>query len=426
MKKYLKGVGCYFLILFFSSFSLKLNAQDEIKFETGLSWEQIKEKAKDEHKYIFVDCFATWCGPCKFMSRNIFTLKEVGDFYNANYINVKVQMDRTDTDSYEIRNWYQKASGIQSEFSINAFPTYLFFSPDGQIVHRVIGATGNEGTAFIEKGKEALDTTKQYYRVVREYKNHLDDSSFLLKTLNVAIQNSDAKNVSQILDAYLVSIKDKYLKENLHTIILATSIGSSSESLSFQFLNGNSEKIGKIIGDEDRVNALIRHIITIEQVYPLFSGSMNDADWEKLTSKIKLKYPGYADRIIMEAKPSYYASKNEYEKYGIATLAFLEKYGAQAGNFDINADTWSIFLHCKDKQTLKKAATWSKKTLCETCNPAYYDTYANLLYKVGEQDSALTWERKAVEVAERLKWMSHMDEFTSTIGKMQRGEKTLD
>ncbi len=36
-----------------------------IHFENGLSWEQIKEKAKAEHKYIFVDCYATWCGPCK-------------------------------------------------------------------------------------------------------------------------------------------------------------------------------------------------------------------------------------------------------------------------------------------------------------------------------------------------------------------------
>jgi len=37
----------------------KASAQG-IEFQQGLNWTQVKEKAVQEHKYIFVDCYATW------------------------------------------------------------------------------------------------------------------------------------------------------------------------------------------------------------------------------------------------------------------------------------------------------------------------------------------------------------------------------
>ena len=36
-----------------------------IQWAKGLAWQQIRQKAKKENKYIFVDCYATWCGPCR-------------------------------------------------------------------------------------------------------------------------------------------------------------------------------------------------------------------------------------------------------------------------------------------------------------------------------------------------------------------------
>lgn len=92
----------------FVLFCTTVSAQEQagIKFEKGLSWAQLKEKAKKENKYIFLDCFTTWCAPCKVMEQEVFTRKNVGDFFNASFINVKAQFDSTKNDNEEVRSWY--------------------------------------------------------------------------------------------------------------------------------------------------------------------------------------------------------------------------------------------------------------------------------------------------------------------------------
>src|SRR4051812_34660552 len=64
-----------------------------ITWVDNLNWQQVLKKAKKEKKYIFVDCFTTWCGPCKKMDKVVYTNDSLGDFLNAKFISVKLQMD---------------------------------------------------------------------------------------------------------------------------------------------------------------------------------------------------------------------------------------------------------------------------------------------------------------------------------------------
>ena len=124
-------------------------------FEHNTSWEQVLAKAKAEKKYIFVDCFATWCGPCKQMSKNIFPQESVGRFYNANFINVKIQFDTTATDNADVKSWFAVAHKIDRDYKIVAYPTYMMFDANGVAVHRAVGSSDAE--QFIAKGKDALN-----------------------------------------------------------------------------------------------------------------------------------------------------------------------------------------------------------------------------------------------------------------------------
>src|SRR5688572_725014 len=97
-----------------------------IRWMNNLSWKMVKEKAKKENKYIFLDCYATWCAPCKMMEKSTYSNDSVGLFFNDKFISVKVQMDRKDNDNHEIRNWYDNADSIRELYHVNGFPTFLF------------------------------------------------------------------------------------------------------------------------------------------------------------------------------------------------------------------------------------------------------------------------------------------------------------
>ena len=59
-----------------------------------LSLEEACKKAKTENKPIFLDCYTSWCGPCKMMANEVFTLKEAGDYFNKNFVCVKTDMEK--------------------------------------------------------------------------------------------------------------------------------------------------------------------------------------------------------------------------------------------------------------------------------------------------------------------------------------------
>src|SRR5687768_4337454 len=73
------------LLVVFPLFTVAELSAQGIRFEHG-SWEQAKAKAKAGNKFIFVDAFTTWCGPCRYMSANIFPKPEVGTFFNQHFV----------------------------------------------------------------------------------------------------------------------------------------------------------------------------------------------------------------------------------------------------------------------------------------------------------------------------------------------------
>src|SRR5579872_3577458 len=80
-----------------------------VRFENNLSWTAIQAKAKAENKYIFMDCYTTWCGPCKYMAREIFPREAAGSYFNDKFVSVAVQLDTTKGDDKHVRGWYADA-----------------------------------------------------------------------------------------------------------------------------------------------------------------------------------------------------------------------------------------------------------------------------------------------------------------------------
>ena len=114
-------------------------------------WKDVMSKAKEEGKAMFVDSYATWCGPCKRMSKNVFTKSEVGDFFNENFINLKLDMEKEDGVSFG------------HKYPVSAYPTLYFLAGDGEIIHKEKG--GKSVEKLLKLGELVLrkyDTSGQY------------------------------------------------------------------------------------------------------------------------------------------------------------------------------------------------------------------------------------------------------------------------
>ena len=126
------------LLAFIGSVALAQYDQG-IKFEKG-TFAEILAKAKAQKKLVFMDVYASWCGPCKRMAAEVFTQKKVGDYFNATFVNAKF-----DAEVGEGRT-------IAARYGVNAYPTFLLLNGDGKLVGKMVG--GSPADEFIRQVKE--------------------------------------------------------------------------------------------------------------------------------------------------------------------------------------------------------------------------------------------------------------------------------
>jgi thiol:disulfide interchange protein len=97
-----------------------------IQFFKG-TFEQALKQAAQENKLIFLDAYASWCGPCVMLSRNVFPDKALGDYFNAHFINVKIDWESL------------PAKKLQARYPLRVFPSLMYIDAEGTRIAMVEG-----------------------------------------------------------------------------------------------------------------------------------------------------------------------------------------------------------------------------------------------------------------------------------------------
>jgi thiol-disulfide isomerase/thioredoxin len=195
----------YFLSILLSLFSAQLLAQaipyapapKGIHFEHG-TWQEILNKAKAEHKGIFIDCYTSWCGPCKWMAANVFTDDTVGLLHNNNYINFKQDMEKGE------------GPGLSGQFGIYAYPTMIYFDENARILNKQVG--GLPVPEFIKKSSEALNFPA-LDSMLNRFKKGQKDSRFLVNLLIQLPAKHPMKE--KVLRTYFAGLKEEQYSEEI-------------------------------------------------------------------------------------------------------------------------------------------------------------------------------------------------------------------
>lgn len=397
-----------------------------IWFEQGQTLEQVLAKAKTENKFVFVDCYATWCGPCKEMDKNVYPLEKVGKYLNNKFISVKMQMDSSKNDKDAIKIQYADALYIREKYKIDAYPSFLFFTPDGKIINRSKGAKDPDG--FIALAAEVLDPKKNYYVLMTLFQQGERDLSAMSFLARRGMVLGDTMESRQVAKEYINQVNKKSLltRENIEFMREFT---QSSEEIGFKLFYQHADSIDKIMGDDTYSRQFVQSILYKEIVMPEFDKTKQSPDfvpnWSALRAIISKKYNQYySDRVITAARASWGLDQKNWPEYTKYLVRFQETYGSRS-NKDVMASlilnnyAWAIFLYSNDSEELNKALAWSNRAVMMCPSPNWMDTYANILYKLGRKNESVMWE----EVASKLN--PNDKEIQATLEKMKKGAATL-
>jgi hypothetical protein len=111
-----------------------------LKFQTG-HWSDLLSKIQNDgsesitpgKKFVFLYLCANWSMPCRKMETDTLSDQLVGDFFNANFLNIRVLMGiipEADT-----RKKLNEALNI----TVDTYPLSLFLNHQGKVLHHVVG-----------------------------------------------------------------------------------------------------------------------------------------------------------------------------------------------------------------------------------------------------------------------------------------------
>lgn len=112
-----------------------------------ISFDEALKLAKEKKRLIFIDCYTTWCGPCKQLASEVFTANVVKSYFDKNFINLKIDME--------------KGEGVElaKKFQIKGYPTTLLIDEKGEVVYSKLGGASVE--TFLNDFTKANEEQKQ-------------------------------------------------------------------------------------------------------------------------------------------------------------------------------------------------------------------------------------------------------------------------
>lgn len=361
-----------------------------IVFKENATWKSLLADAKSSNKLIFLDAYTSWCGPCKKMAKEIFPVKEVGEYFNANFVNVKMDMEKGE------------GVDVAKNYAVEMYPTYLFINGDGEVVHKALGFMPTE--KFLDVAKQANDPNKQLISLQKRYLKGEREPKFLYD-LAYSMQNANEENkegvkLKDVFNTYINGQKDWSTSDNMKIIY---DMAGEVDSKPFAYMLNNRTAFEKQFGTQNIKNRLDM---------TLLFGAVNvygvNADIKEVEKYFKKHGGKDADVLFSTFKVVRAQNDGDWKEYAQAAIEKQTKYPTKDAN-ELNEMAWIFYENVSDKKQLQTALNWALESV--KVSSMYYnnDTVAALYYKLKNKKKAKEYAQKAIDIAKKTG-----DDYSST------------
>lgn len=394
-----------------SLFSLWAQAQG-ISFAQG-NWKEVQAMAAQENKAIFLDVYTSWCGPCKMMANKVFTQKEVGDYFNAHFINYKIDAE--------------KGEGIEiaKQYQVNSYPTCLFLTHDGKHISSFVGA--KDVKALLKEGDKALKN----YQILPELEaleseyNQGNRQKDFLKNYCIKRESFGSKGGKPVYD-YVMLLSDEELlqKDNARWIqsldiydvtllkrlvdVLETSIPLKSKkevtSLNNAIMKALSAFIQQATGTNQR--EMFEQLISLKERMNKLSASNND-------NGVSASMGGGISYLATEQIQLSFYNKNRYDReFTDVFLGYLQRkmlehpVDSLIKNSNEEELTYSRLMQSDSISAADKKEIKQGRDLMKMFNGVKFQLLASTLYNAASHYWELNQPADATLKARYLTWLN--------------------
>jgi thiol-disulfide isomerase/thioredoxin len=371
---------------------------DRVDFDDNPSWSDILDKADRTGKIIFLDGYTSWCAPCKKMDKEVFTRPEIANYFNQKFINVKYDMEMAQGDL------------LKDKYGVQVFPTYLFISPSGEEIHRIVGAhTG--GNVFFDWAKMAVTPGRSRAELEQRYKNGERNPAMMFDYMLTLRMAGEQKKEEEITKNYLsLMTKDHFMDKSYWAA--AKMFLNNPTSREFKIIIDNREEIGEAVGLAEVDNKIYETIdkqIKENISFQSYEGHMFDKQAElDLIELLKNPNLPHRNELLARAKAAHFVRNGDlyelaYMVDALIEFRILEHYKNLHADLDYYAV--SISKVALDELLLRKALKWSEYVCTNETKHSeraqYLKTKAILLEKLGRNTEAAAAKKEAA-AAEKL------------------------
>lgn len=261
-----------------------------------ISLAQGVQKAKAEGKPLFIDVYATWCGPCKYLSKEVFTDDALGAYMNENFICLKLDGEKED------------GSSLMSDFDLDSYPTLLFLSADKELIKKLVGAVPADH--ILTKAKGVIDPEgTQVYRMQQRFKEGDRNQDFMRAYINELI-NEDHE-VEPVIATYLELFPDLDFDNEDDFLIFCLGVDDRDHPLMKAFI-GSAAQLGQTFPEYAQAKIEIMLMQSINDALEQDDPEIIQQDCEALYAAYSSIYGDNSlekDALIEVLNEAYIASK---------------------------------------------------------------------------------------------------------------------
>jgi hypothetical protein len=376
--------------------------------------------------------------------------KSVIELYNNSFINYKV--DKSDTAASE---------KIIKEYKIYRFPSFIFLDSKGGFLFTDI--------AFLSMPKPLLDIANKAISSTNEMSLVDFDSIYaagntstsFLKDYILRRQKAGISNNADLIEKYVAGLSVSHLFNYEEVLFIlkagpiadgnASKLARTDKRLTDSIFKTEPQSVRMAMNNASIANTLSSAIETKNLSRAMAAANFTRNSWsgnpvegqKNYTLKMMQYYKGVNDTIkYLQQASAYYeqyymrltldsvkkrdslyiinAKKKAMETARTTKNDSLVKrtirfsYPKDSYATELNNAAWTFYLMAKNKNDyLMKALLWSRRVLELSEKPAFYDTYAHLLYRLKFFVEAESMQSKAIEIAkaEKIDTKLYQEEF---------------